>query len=57
MHRNTEDLSVGMNDIAKLKIRSVQPLMVDSYTRNRHTGAIILIDESTNETIAAGMIL
>jgi sulfate adenylyltransferase subunit 1 len=31
--------------------------VVDAYSRNRHTGAIILIDESTNETLAAGMIL
>ena len=57
MHRNREDLTVGMNDIAKLKLRTVQPLVVDAYSRNRHTGAIILIDESTNETLAAGMIL
>ncbi len=57
MHRNTENLSVEMNDIAKLKLRTVQPLVVDAYTRNRHTGAIILIDEATNETVGAGMIL
>jgi sulfate adenylyltransferase subunit 1 len=57
MHRNTQDLTVGMNDIAKLKLRTSQPIVADAYTRNRHTGAIIFIDEATNETIGAGMIL
>lgn len=57
MHRNLDDKSVGINDIAKIKLRTVQPLIIDSYSRNRHTGSIILIDEANNETIAAGMIL
>jgi sulfate adenylyltransferase subunit 1 len=57
LHRNEEDLSVGMNDIARIKIRTTKPLMCDSYTRNRSTGSIILIDEATNGTVAAGMII
>jgi sulfate adenylyltransferase subunit 1 len=57
LHRNEEDLSVGMNDIARVKIRTTKPLMCDSYTRNRSTGSIILIDEATNGTVAAGMII
>ena len=55
--RNTEDKEIGMNDICKVKIRTTKPLMVDSYRMNRSTGSIILIDESTNETVAAGMIV
>ena len=46
-----------MNDISKVKIRTTKPLMVDSYRENRATGSLILIDENTNETVAAGMIV
>jgi sulfate adenylyltransferase subunit 1 len=46
-----------MNDLARVKIRTSQPLLFDSYRRNRTTGSLILIDESTNETVAAGMIV
>ncbi|TXN36314.1 sulfate adenylyltransferase [Flagellimonas hymeniacidonis] len=49
--------SLGMNEIGKVKLRTVKPLMVDSYRENRLTGSIILVDESTNETVAAGMII
>jgi sulfate adenylyltransferase subunit 1 len=45
-----------MNDISKIKIRTTKPLMIDSYRANRSTGSIILIDDATNETVAAGMI-
>lgn len=45
-----------MNDISRVRIRTTKPLMVDSYRENRITGSIILIDEATNETVAAGMI-
>lgn len=45
-----------MNDIARVKLRTSQPLLVDSYRKNRITGSIILVDEATNETVAAGMI-
>lgn len=57
LHRNEEELAFGMNDIVRAKIRSTRPLFVDSYRRNRHTGSIILIDESTFETVAAGMVI
>jgi sulfate adenylyltransferase subunit 1 len=56
LHRMEDDLELGMNDIARVKIRSTKPLFVDDYNDNRFTGSIILIDESTNETVAAGMI-
>ena len=55
--RNSEDVKLGMNDIARVKIRTTRSLMIDSYRDNRNTGSIILIDESTNETVAAGMII
>lgn len=48
---------LGMNDIARVKIRTAQPLPFDSYRKNRITGSVILVDEGTNETVAAGMIV
>ncbi|MFT6849641.1 MAG: sulfate adenylyltransferase subunit 1, partial [Sphingobacteriales bacterium] len=55
LHR-IEDGEVGMNDIARVKLRTTTPLFYDSYKRNRTTGSLILIDEGTNETVAACMI-
>ena len=46
-----------MNDIARMTFKLAQPVMVDSYTTNRATGAFIVIDESTNNTVGAGMIV
>jgi sulfate adenylyltransferase subunit 1 len=57
LHRNESDQEIGMNDIARVRLRSTKPILCDSYRRNRHTGSIILIDEATNETVAAGMII
>lgn len=51
----TADLK--MNDIARITFKLAQPLMVDSYEINRATGAFIVIDESTNNTVGAGMII
>jgi sulfate adenylyltransferase subunit 1 len=48
--------SLQMNDIARIGVKSQQPLVIDSYGRNRATGSFILIDEATNHTVAAGMI-
>ena len=56
LHRLEEDKDIKMNDIARVKIRSTKPLFADDYNVNRVTGSIILVDESTNETVAAGMI-
>ena len=56
LHRMEEDKDIKMNDIARVKIRSTRPLFVDDYNVNRVTGSIILVDEATNETVAAGMI-
>ncbi|MFI5150619.1 MAG: sulfate adenylyltransferase subunit 1 [Bacteroidia bacterium] len=49
--------SVGLNDIARVRMRVTAPLFTDSYSRNRNTGSLILIDEGTNATVAAGMII
>lgn len=57
LERNTEDTILQMNDISKVKIRTTKPLMIDPYRENRTTGSIILIDDTTNETVAAGMIV
>jgi len=57
LHRNEDDAQLGMNDIARVKLRTTKPLLADSYNRNRVTGSIILIDEATHETVAAGMII
>lgn len=51
------DKSINMNDIARIKIRTTKPLFYDSYQKNRVTGSLILIDEGTNETVCAGMII
>lgn len=58
---NTSELIAGlknlqMNDIARVGIKTQQPLVIDSYARNRATGSFILIDEVTNNTVGAGMI-
>ncbi|MFT5248292.1 MAG: sulfate adenylyltransferase subunit 1 [bacterium] len=55
--RNNNDNELLMNDISKVKIRTTKPLMFDSYRDNRITGSIILVDDTTNETVAAGMIV
>ena len=57
LHRDLEDKRIGMNDIARIKLRTTKPLFFDSYRKNRITGSVILVDEGTNETVGAGMII
>ena len=57
LHRIEDDKSIGLNDIGRIQIRTTQPLFYDSYNRNRSTGSVILVDEFTNETVGAGMII
>ena len=57
LHRMEEDTNINMNDIARVKIRTTKPVAYDPYRKNRSTGSLILVDESTNETVAAGMIV
>ncbi|MBX6393192.1 MAG: sulfate adenylyltransferase, partial [Burkholderiales bacterium] len=48
--------SLAMNDIAQITLNLAQPVFADPYAVNRATGAFILIDEATNQTVAGGMI-
>lgn len=57
LQRLEDDLELGLNDIGRVTIRTTVPLFFDSYRKNRITGSIILVDEATNETVAAGMIV
>ncbi len=57
LHRNENDKDITANDICKMKLRTTKPLLADSYSKNRITGSLILVDEGTNETVAAGMII
>ncbi len=57
LHRNKEDKTVKMNDIARVTLRTTKPLFIDPYRRNRITGSLILVDEATNNTVAAAMIV
>lgn len=57
LHRLEGIDKIEMNDIARLSIRTAKPIFYDAYKRNRQTGSIIIIDEQTNETIGAGMII
>jgi len=57
LEKVTESMSVSLNEIAQITLRTTQPLFYDSYRRNRATGSLILIDEATNITVGAGMIL
>jgi sulfate adenylyltransferase subunit 1 len=57
LHRKEDDKTIGMNDIGRITIRTSKPIFTDSFKRNRETGAVILVDEFTNETVAAGMVI
>jgi sulfate adenylyltransferase subunit 1 (EFTu-like GTPase family) len=46
-----------LNDLGVVRFRLAEPLVVDPYAQNRATGAFILIDESTNDTVGAGMVV
>ncbi len=57
LHRDLEDKEIKMNDIARVVIRTTKPLFIDAYRKNRITGSVIFVDEGTNETVGAGMII
>jgi len=57
LHRDEEADRLRLNDIGRVRLRTTTPLFLDAYRRNRTTGGFILIDESTNRTVAAGMAL
>jgi sulfate adenylyltransferase large subunit len=54
-HEPADELA--LNEIGRVRIRSGSPLMADPYSRNRTTGSFILIDDATNDTVAAGTVL
>src|SRR5438309_1318589 len=56
LERHAKPTGLAMNDIAHAALALAQPLFVDSYELNRATGSFILIDEASNQTVAAGMI-
>lgn len=56
LHRDEDDLDIGMNDIARVSIKTASPILADPYRTNRITGAFILVDPSTHATVAAGVI-
>jgi len=57
LHRIEDDKSIGLNEIARVSLRTTVPFFYDKYRMNRMTGSVILIDEGTNETVGAGMIV
>jgi sulfate adenylyltransferase subunit 1 len=57
LHRIEDINSIEMNDIARVYIRTSKSLFYDAYKKNRQTGSLIVIDEQTNETIGAAMII
>ncbi len=57
MHRDEGASQLGLNEIGRVRLRLSAPLLVDEYRRNRATGSFVLIEESTNDTVGAGMIL
>jgi bifunctional enzyme CysN/CysC len=56
LHRDEDAQSLSLNQIGRVKLRTQQPLLFDAYRRNRDCGSFILVDETTNNTVAAGMI-
>ena len=57
LHRDGDATSLGLNEIGRATFRSTLPLLADEYRRNRETGSFVLIDEATNNTVGAGMLL
>lgn len=49
--------TLALNDIARVRLRTAKPLVFDAYQKNRSTGGIILVNENTFDTVAAGMLL
>jgi sulfate adenylyltransferase subunit 1 len=57
LEENREDQSVALNEIARITLKTSKPIFYDSYKDNHITGSIIIIDEATNNTVGAGMII
>jgi sulfate adenylyltransferase subunit 1 (EFTu-like GTPase family) len=57
LHRDEDATSLGLNEIGRVRLKTSVPFLIDDYRRSRATGSFILIDEGTNDTVGAGMIL
>jgi bifunctional enzyme CysN/CysC len=57
LHRDREATSLGLNEIGRVRLRTARPIAYDEYRRNRATGSFILIDDATNATVGAGMLV
>ncbi|WP_409428781.1 adenylyl-sulfate kinase [Mycobacterium sp. SMC-11] len=57
LHRDKDANTLKLNELGRVSLRSQVPLMLDEFTRNDSTGSFILIDQATNGTVAAGMVL
>jgi bifunctional enzyme CysN/CysC len=57
LHRDQDATALKLNEIGRVQLRTTVPLFFDEYRRNRTTGSFILVDEGTNTTVGAGMIL
>ena len=56
-HRDEATGQLAKNDIGRVRLRTTTPVLYDAYRRNRATGSFILVDEATNATVGAGMLL
>lgn len=57
LDHDKEDKSIGLNEIGRVRLKTSKPIFYDSYKENHITGSLIIIDEATNNTVGAGMIL
>lgn len=57
LEKSQESQEFALNDIGCIRLRASAPIFFDAYSENRTTGSFILVDEQTNNTVAAGMIL
>ena len=56
LHRVEDAAELGLNEIGRVRLRTTRPVFTDPYRRNRDTGGFVLVDETTNQTVGAGMI-
>lgn len=57
LHRDEGSPTLELNEIGRISLRTTQPIFYDDYRRNRETGSFILVDEASNNTVGAGMII
>jgi len=57
LHRDQDAAELGLNEIGRVRLRTSGPLLLDPYDLSRTTGGFILIDETTFDTVGAGMVL